>query len=72
MSANLLQSQTDSPGTLNWIDELALADSLLNDVTKVFKVLKKTRKRKQYVKWIIRLINGNVCENNSSSHLCFF
>lgn len=46
MSANLLQTQTDSPGTLNRTDELALAHSLFNDVAKVFKELEKNRKVK--------------------------
>lgn len=44
-SAHLLQTQTDSLGALHGVDELALAQSLFDDVTKVLKVL--TEKNKQ-------------------------
>lgn len=53
LSAHLLQSQTNSLGALYRIDELALAYSLFNDVTKVLKVLEKTEKKKKTLVMII-------------------
>ena len=54
LSANLLQSQTDGLGALYRTDEFALAYSLFNDVTKVFKELeKKKRKEKEKSKLVM-------------------
>lgn len=43
MGTNLLQTQTDSLGTLNRIYLLALADSLFYNVTKIIEALKKEK-----------------------------
>lgn len=69
MGTNLLQTKTDSLGTLNRIYLLALAYNLFYDVTKIIEELKK-------INLIIRLIYGNiqVFEYNPvcSHHSCFF